>query len=264
MALLATQRKVLAALYLLILTSFLSMFLLFTSASIPQFFHTILDWPGALPFSDWKIGSPPIASKGEAAQRGGLYSWDSTFWRRALCVAIFLSIQALFIWGEDYRDSDSQITKLGKVLSVSLIATGLLALLVGASLLSFLEFGDRTLGLYRGWAVERGWFWHVVVASWFFWLAVVAVCFRKGTRANFGAKALGALLAGSWLSSVFGLMIDLAIRPRYAGCFYLVGTWLALIISVPILVWAIGPALYLLFLRERRLANVSKSGEIPP
>ncbi len=37
----------------------------------------------------------------------------------------------------------------------------------------------------------------------------------------------------------------------------LVGSWIALVIVIPIIIWAFGPALYLLYLREKRLDEES-------
>jgi hypothetical protein len=203
----------------------------------------------------------------------GLYFWDKSTTNRIITIAIFFFLQVLFIWGEGYYHEPSRFVKIGKVTLLAGIGSCMAALLLGAILLSFLEFGDRYVGFIRGGTpimaekykdffdrpFPSSWFWQLVLGAWIFWLSVILVYNRWRNSHSIAPKLIGVIISGSFINSVISLMIDLSVRPRYIGCVFITGSWFALIISVPVLVWSIGPAIYLLYLIERRrIDTVSK------
>jgi hypothetical protein len=250
------------------LIAFVLAFLFFTSAMIPQFFHTIFGSPDSVQFSKWEVGKPPIFErsgndKPEKMRDEGLYIWDNTFNKRIISIVVFFFLQIMFIWGEGYYHEPSGFVKVCKVSLLAIIGSCMAALLLGATVLSFLEFGDRYIGLIRGgqmidfnefWKhpIPERWFWQLILGAWIFWLLVIIIYARWENSNSIAPKVIGLVISGSWINSVISLMVDLSVRPRYIGCIFAAGSWFALIVSVPVLVWSIGPGIYLLYLIERR------------
>jgi hypothetical protein len=60
-------------------------------------------------------------------------------------------------------------------------------------------------------------------------------------------------MATSWIEFSLALLLDISARNR-ESCYCAIGSYTTLLVSLPVLIWTIGPALYLLYLRERHFS----------
>jgi hypothetical protein len=139
-----------------------------------------------------------------------------------------------------------------------------MAALAAGLVLSLLEMTDRLGG--EGSMREVGRVYEtfdpkavltVMLWSWVPWLLIGWRCVRSVDHHTALSRLLTILLAGSWIEFTVALPIDLAIRTRTKQCPCSSGSWFGLLLCVPILLWTVGPAIYLLYLRERRLSEKS-------
>jgi hypothetical protein len=95
-------------------------------------------------------------------------------------------------------------------------------------------------------------FWYSFPAG-FFWIIVAIIYWFSKDRNRILQQLIRALLATSWIEFSLALPIDLSARNR-ESCFCVIGSWVTLLVTLPLLIWSVGPALYLLYLRERALS----------
>ena len=95
----------------------------------------------------------------------------------------------------------------------------------------------------------------ILIGSWIAWFVIIILSRGQGDHARTLSRPLSVLLAGSWIEFGVALPVELAKRDEECPC--VVGSWIALVIVIPIIIWAFGPALYLLYLREKRLDEES-------
>jgi len=91
----------------------------------------------------------------------------------------------------------------------------------------------------------------VLGGLWLIWLVIGIIAIRTTDQPRGIGRLVACLLAGSWIEFAVALPVDLVTRQRDKDCPCVSGSWLALIFCFPILIWSIGPAIYLLFLREK-------------
>jgi hypothetical protein len=89
-----------------------------------------------------------------------------------------------------------------------------------------------------------------LLIPWVAWFGVLFYYWHARPEA-FLRKYLKAMLLGSWVEFIVALAITISVRQR-EGCFCAIGSWLTLVFIVPVIVWLIGPALYLFYLNEKR------------
>lgn len=194
---------------------------------------------------------------------GGIWTLDDFGpWGRVAILAAFLALQAAFIWGGGRIRMDMERAKPWKLAVSVLIFSLFMAVLSTGFILSFLEMTDRlgTVGTVRlthdrmnDNALLR-FFGVLVLWSWIPWLAVGWLCVWK-TDHYAGLRRLAlTLLAGSWIEFAVALPVDLTLRTRTKECPCAAGSWLALVLCLPILIWSVGPAIYFLYRNERRLS----------
>ncbi|MPY71552.1 MAG: hypothetical protein GEU92_15870 [Alphaproteobacteria bacterium] len=173
----------------------------------------------------------------------------------AVTAGVFFGLQAAFLWGGGRIGVGRKGTPWYKVaLSVAVIAA-LAALLTLAALLLFMQFlltdsVDKTLDKAPEFVLPV-----VLGTSWIAWLAVAALQFRGRDQRSALSRLAGGLLAGSWVEFALALPVDIAVRARHENCPCFTGSWLALLIVIPVMIWSLGPALYLMYLRERAKAG---------
>lgn len=238
---LGRHRGWVVALYLLFLTGWFALFIFSGLAAFSEVFHELVGTGGLLgrePFGIWQ------------------------------CVAIlaFLALQAAFIWGGGRIRMDMKPARPWKLAVSLLIFSALMAVLSTGLIVSFLEMTDRlgTIGTVRlvlapmdGRALLP-FIGMLVLWSWIPWLAVGWLCVWK-TDHYTGLRRLAlTLLAGSWIEFAVALPVDLALRTRTRACPCAAGSWFALVLCLPILIWSVGPALYFLYGKERGLSAARK------
>jgi hypothetical protein len=90
-------------------------------------------------------------------------------------------------------------------------------------------------------------------AGWLFWFFLGCIHWYGRGRNGTVQRLVRAVLATSWIEFSLALPIDIAARNR-ESCYCGIGSYMTLVVTLPILVWSFGPALYLFYLRERELS----------
>ncbi len=95
-----------------------------------------------------------------------------------------------------------------------------------------------------------------LVFVWAIWVVLALVMYRGKDQETVLRRLANGLLAGSWIEFLVALPVDIAIRQRADSCPCSTGSWVALVCAVPIMMFAFGPALFLLYLREVELGRI--------
>ena len=168
----------------------------------------------------------------------------------ALFIGGFCLLQAGFLWGGGRISIGRTRPKWYRyILSTVIIATLVALLALAAALLigqyavtkALLDYDDN-IGIIA---------LVVVPGAWLIWFVIAIVLFRR--HGHFGglARLSAALVAGSWVEFALALPIDIATRASHERCLCASGTWLGLLVIIPVMIWSFGPALYLLYLAEK-------------
>jgi len=173
----------------------------------------------------------------------------------AAIASIFFALQAGFLWGGGRIVIGRTGVRWYRIVVSTVIIASLATLLTFAVILLFMQFLltdeiDKALN-----AVGAAALISILAAAWLVWLIIALVQYRDRDQIGALARLSGALIAGSWVEFALALPIDIAVRARHESCPCVTGSWLALLIVIPVMIWSFGPALYLLYLRERALAG---------
>lgn len=239
---LGRHRRGLLFAYLVVFAVFLLLSAIYTPAFLVEIYHGLYNWIAGAP-DPWK-------TLGEAMGE------DVPLippWEMLLSIAVYLALQAAVIWGGGRIRLSRQPAPLrNTAVSMAVIAFIAALLTVGAVMLYMEGMGhiDPEEGFKEEWQPA---FLAVLLGGWIFWFAAALFYTRRRGRVGGLAAALGVIFAGSWIEFAAALPIDVAARTRN-DCYCATGGWLPLLLTVPIMLWVIGPALYLLYVRERDLA----------
>lgn len=96
--------------------------------------------------------------------------------------------------------------------------------------------------------------WTVLWVGWGFWLVIALIYWRGRDPSRILPRLVRALLAGSWIEFGLALPVDIGLRPQAKDCPCATGSYTTLTFAAPVLICLIGPALYLLYRRERELS----------
>jgi hypothetical protein len=175
----------------------------------------------------------------------------------------FFILQALFLWGGGRVQLTGATVRLRKLLLSLVIMAALMVLVSAGILVSLVEMVERfDSGDPTRWAAAtvfsaRYWL-SLLIVSWSAWLLVGWLAVRRVDHRTGLSRLIAVVLTGSWIEFSIALPIELATRPRTKDCPCASGSWLTLLICIPLLVWSIGPALYLLYRREQRLTQADR------
>ncbi len=166
--------------------------------------------------------------------------------------AAFVALQVGFLWGGGRIRIGGGRVRFRRVALSIVIISGLAALMTFAAIALVAEFGSLDLGNLFDIDLALP---VVLIGSWIAWFVIITLLRGQGDHARTLARPLSVLLAGSWIE--FGVALPVELAKRDEDCPCAVGSWIALVTVIPIIIWAFGPALYLLYLRERRLDGES-------
>jgi Na+/proline symporter len=96
--------------------------------------------------------------------------------------------------------------------------------------------------------------WYVPAAAsvvWLAWAVVFYAYWRKGTRLEQLRRMAQSLVAGSILELLVATGVY-AWKPDHDDCWCARGSYAGLVFSATVMIWAFGPGLLFLFLREKR------------
>jgi hypothetical protein len=206
---------------------------------------------------------------------GGNGGWDD-WWSPLLVLGAFFGLQASFLLGSGRIRVGVRVRSRRRLVIAVIVSAAMMALLTAAFFMSFLEYGDRLrgagsvrldgLGSGPGLGADAPYgagrwlaqMWLVVLVSWFTWTVALMQYVRRRTHDGGLVALIEIVLAGSWLDLVISAPVHLVLRRTRAHCECQVGTWLAIWISLPVVLWSLGPAVLMLFVREWRISEARR------
>lgn len=172
-----------------------------------------------------------------------------------IVVAVFVGTQAAFLWGGGKLRIGAPSPKPYRLAVAAAIFSLAMALVTAALVFALLESVDR-MGV-RSQPEQGVEFGEILpalfIANWTAWLPIAWFALRDVDRQTGLSRLAGLLVSGSWIEVAVALPIELVARGRHDNCHCASGSWIALVIGGPLLLWSLGPAAYLLYLRERTL-----------
>ena len=94
-----------------------------------------------------------------------------------------------------------------------------------------------------------------MLSSWLCWIAIGAFYVRGTDTFGCADSLVRTLISGSWIQFCLVLPVEVATRPREAECPCSSGSFIGLMLMVPLILWSIGPAVVLLFVKEYMLCR---------
>jgi hypothetical protein len=170
-------------------------------------------------------------------------SQANDYWTLALFLAIFVGTQAALLLGAGTSDFFRPIRR-PRLLVPVVVGALMLATLVGALAMGLDEYFRAS----RSWEVI---YWPIFGLSWVFWGVVLFLYTRRVDRYRVLRRIVGAVLAGSLVELLIAALIHNVVSKR-PGCFVGIQTAMAVFAGLCVMLWAMGPAVILLFLREKR------------
>ena len=162
-------------------------------------------------------------------------------------IAGLCALQALFLFGGGKISVQPRSVRLYRMSASVIIFAALMALICVGFAACYLELANIAIEWEPNSTILCS-----VGAVWLFWIGIGLVALRKTDQARGLSRLIICLLAGSWVEFAVALPINLVARDRHEDCPCASGSWFALLLCGPILFWSIGPAIFLLFLREKR------------
>jgi hypothetical protein len=149
-----------------------------------------------------------------------------------------------------------QTADVGKPLKTSVFAAALMATFLTTGFISLLLEFPNWWEVVMGKESDSTFFnslivWAVMLLIWSIWSWVFFVYWRQGDRYTRSGKMIRGLVAGSVLETIIAVPVHIwATRQR--ECYCCRGTYTTLVLSATVLIWAFGPGIILLYMREKR------------
>jgi len=145
-----------------------------------------------------------------------------------------------------------RMATVGRPLKTSIFAAGVIAMLltVGfvALLLELPNWWEGIVGAESYWCIICVWIAMLII--WGIWSLIFFVYWRQGDRYTQLGRMIRGLVAGSILETIIAVPVHIwATRQR--ECYCCRGTYTTLILAATVLIWAFGPGIVLLYMREK-------------
>jgi hypothetical protein len=162
-------------------------------------------------------------------------------------LGILLGAQALFIFGGGTIHLCRPIRKRRLILPVA-VASFMFTVLAGGLIVALSEFlhADDSI-LFKN---DGLLFWIILALSWLAWGVILFAHARTLPRLRALSRMANALIAGS-LAELLAAVPAHVVVSRRPGCLVGLGTMLGILAGLNVMLFAFGPAIFLLFLRPR-------------
>lgn len=143
-----------------------------------------------------------------------------------------------------------RLSEHARPMKTSILAASLMAMLLSVGLIaSLMEIPDQWAKLAN---FDEGWWpvWTAMAVLWLVWAVIFAIYWKAGDRYTQLSRMIRGLIAGSVLEMLVATPIHAYCYNR-DGCYCARGSYTGLILGSTVLVWAFGPGVVLLFLREK-------------
>ncbi|MBN2452130.1 MAG: hypothetical protein JXR77_17220 [Lentisphaeria bacterium] len=178
-------------------------------------------------------------------------------WGCVVCLGIFVGTQLLFVFGAGTVELARPIRRRRLLLPV-LVAAAMVALLTAAMALALAELSRQEEQPWMGALL-----WGLLGVSWVGWGALFYAHCRQVDRYRALRRMTLWILGGS-LVELIGSAVAHAIVSRRPGCLVGVCTTLGISAGVCVMLWAFGPGIVLLFLRDRHASARATRAEAAP
>jgi hypothetical protein len=197
----------------------------------PEAWKGVVDDPAGL------LGTPAVVGDGDEDYRAFAFAF----------VGVLLLTQWLFL--RPRRGWTVRLAESGRPLGLAAFGAAFAATLLTAGLVAtLLEIPDWWTGLF-----EEGGMGPVllgVLGLWLLWTLVFYAYWRAGDEYTRLTRILRALVGGSFLELLVATPVHIACHER-DDCYCARGSYTGLVFGGTVLVWAFGPGIVLLYLRER-------------
>ena len=185
--------------------------------------------------------------------------------KESLFLTIFMFVitviaQTVFIFGAGTVNLCIPIRKPRLVVPVVIAAIMMTVLVAGITLaVGELFWGDAPAGEpgNEDWLTYA--FWTIVGLAWFVWSIIFFIWGTKKDRYKTLRNLLSTMFAGSLLSLLITIPSHIVVSKR-PGCFVGMMTAMGIISGIFVMLWAFGPGIILLFLREKRRIELQRNG----
>ena len=145
-----------------------------------------------------------------------------------------------------------RMVTVGRPLKTSVFAAGVIAMLLTVGFITILlELPNWWQGIISAdsyWGIICVWIAMLII--WGIWSWIFFVYWRQGDRYTQLGKMIRGLVAGSILETIIAVPVHIwATRQR--ECYCCRGTYTTLVLSATVLIWAFGPGIVLLYMREK-------------
>ncbi|MCX5661992.1 MAG: hypothetical protein NTW19_20120 [Planctomycetota bacterium] len=166
----------------------------------------------------------------------------------AITLGIGLITQWLFL--RPRRGISLRLTKAGRPLRLSMAAAGLMAALLTTGLIAtLLEIPNWWNKLPESALV---WVWVTMAVLWLAWAVIFMIYWKAGDEYTRLTRIIRGLVAGSVLEMLVAAPVQAMTYSRAQhDCYCTRGSYTGLVLGGTVLVWAFGPGIVLLFLREK-------------
>jgi hypothetical protein len=164
----------------------------------------------------------------------------------ALYLGVFLLTQWMFLRpGRGWR---IKLTQYGRSMRSAVVAAGFAAMLLTVGMvLALLEIAEESAFMDKIGPIGC---WIGMAVVWGGWIVAFAVYWRQGDRYTQLGKVVRGLVAGSFLE-LFVATGVYAWNPHNEDCYCARGSYTGLVFGGTALLWAFGPGVMLLFIREK-------------
>ena len=173
------------------------------------------------------------------------FSFSKNDWVPLWLLIVAVVAQILFIFGSGTTNLCQPIRPRRLLIPV-IVASLAMTVLVAGMFLALFELADID---------GNGWFnyvfWAVIGLSWIGWGIVFFIWQRRKERYKVIRNLISPLLAGSLIELMVSIPSHIIVSRR-PGCFVGLATAVAIVCGVGVMLWAFGPGIILLFLKERR------------
>ena len=180
----------------------------------------------------------------------GIFSLNDSEWTVIILVAFFVLVgtQVLLLFGVGTRRFTEKLSSRRLLIPVIVLSFMMTVLTFGLTF-SFGELFDFSLVLDK--FFTGGWAFVLVGVSWIVWSLVLFRHLKGSPRQEILQRMWGV----SFLSGIVALLVTVPnhiyVMTERSGCFTGMFTRFGIFLAAYVLVWAFGPGIILLFLRER-------------
>lgn len=169
-------------------------------------------------------------------------------------IVFFIGLTLLAQWAllRPARVWTAKLASRGRPLRSAVLAAAFMAMLLSVGFIALvLEIPNwwEPVIEYGGWWDIIG-LWGGMILIWAVWAFVFFAYWRRGDRYTQMVRMIRGLIAGSLLEAFVAVPAHILVM-RHRECYCQRGTYTTLVFSGVVLLWAFGPGVVLLYMRER-------------